>query len=94
MTIKEMVQKVNNYNEVASVLGDPSKALRITESIKDSTATLFTFTSNDFSKIRKIIKNVYIEEVVDFLLTCDTFDFAGDFSFDVNGESVFNFDIV
>lgn len=94
MTIKEMVQKVNNYNEVATIIGEPTKAFRITESIKDSTATLFTFTSTDFAKIRKIIKNVYIDEVIEYLLTNDSFDFAGDFSFDTNSESVFTFDIV
>lgn len=94
MTIKEMIQKVNAYNEVANVIGETPRAFRITESIKDSTATLFTFTSNDFSKIRKIIKNVYIDEAVDYLLSNDSFDFAGDFTFEFNDESVFTFDIV
>lgn len=94
MTIKEMVQKVNAYNEVANVIGETPRAFRITESIKDSSATLFTFTSIDYSKVRKIIKNVYIDEVVDYLLSNDSFDFAGDFSFDSKDDSVFTFDIV
>ena len=95
MTIKEMIQKVNGYNEVATVIGQPTKSLRITETLAGSSATMFTFVGTDYSKVKKVIKNVYTDEVANALLTDDTFDFAGDYFLNENTDSnPFNFDIV
>ena len=81
MTIKEMIEKINVYNEVASVIGQPKQALQINDFLFDTTCRMWTFTTNDYREMKKAIKDNYIEEFAGKLLDFENFEFEQEFRF-------------
>ena len=78
MTIKEMISKIKVYNEVATVLGENKIALEINDYISGCSVRTNSIKGTDYREIKKAIKEIYIDEVVDFMLTYDGFEFDTD----------------
>lgn len=75
MTIKEMLKKVEIYNEVAEQLGNQKAELRFVEGygLSDPVGSFATF--------RKYIKETYIKTVAEDILKYDGYEFGTEAEF-------------
>ena len=80
MTIKEMLKKVEAYNEVAEMLGTEKAVLRVifdgfglSEEVKDA------------KSFKSFVKETYIPEIASVVLKCEDYEFHKNHVFEVEG---------
>ena len=69
MTIKEMIKKIDNYNEVADAIGGMKMELRFTEGYSLSRKV------NDYKSFKKYLKAIYINEAVTAIINYNEYEF-------------------
>ena len=80
MTIKEMLKKVDGYNEVAEMIGTEKAELRVVYDgygLSDVVA--------DYKSFAKFIRETYIKEIADAVLKCDKYELNKEMQFTVDG---------
>ena len=69
MKIKEMLKKVETYNEVAEVLGNRKAVLNFVDSVGDS--ILVSTEVTDYKEFAKYIRDTYITDVAKSILNLE-----------------------
>ena len=78
MTIKELITKINTYNEIAEVLGNRKQALQINDYLFDCTCRMWHYETADYKQMKKALEDNYIEEFAQRLLKYEYFEFDKD----------------
>lgn len=69
MTIKEMIKKVNTYNELAKQFGENEKQLYMHRGFSEWVNV------TSFKEFKHFIEETYIEEFAKSILNCNEWDF-------------------
>lgn len=72
MTVKEMINKVNTYNEVAEIIG--RNKLELSFSMKFFSGTKV----DNLKEFKKFLKDELIEEFGKAIMECDAYEFGKD----------------
>lgn len=73
MTIREMLKKIETYNEVAKELGERELELRF--HLEFSSTKKIT----DMKEFKKYLNYEFIPELVDAILKCDSYQISGEY---------------
>ena len=71
MKIKEMLKKVETYNEVAEVLGNRKAVLNFVDSFGDSILVSTSTEVTDYKEFAKYIRDTYITDVAKIILNLE-----------------------
>lgn len=79
MTIKEMLKKVDGYNEVAEMVCTEKVELRVRCGYGLSDLV------KDYKSFAKYVRETYIKEIADAVLKCDKYELNKEMQFTVDG---------
>ena len=82
MTLRDLIKKVNNYNEIAEIIGEEKKALALNYYSKDCSCRLWGFKTTSYSELRHEIINYFVDDYAKELITFDNYEFDRDSEFD------------
>lgn len=80
MTIKEMLKKVETYNEVAEMLGTEKAELRF---VIDG--WMLSEKVEDYKSFAKYVRHELIDEIADSVLKCNEYEFHKEQKFEIAG---------
>jgi hypothetical protein len=75
MTLEVMFKKVNAYNEIAEITGEPKKALELVHYSSYCSCRLSSFKATSYSELKKAIKAEYIDSFSKELFACTCYEF-------------------
>ena len=78
MTLKEMLKKIETYNEVATVLGYKRQVLEINDFLIDCTCRMFTCRVSNYKELKKALSDNYTDTFVEALLKYEYFEMDKD----------------
>lgn len=76
MTLEVMIKKVNAYNEIAEVIGEPKKALEIVHYSSVCFIGLWHYKTTSYSELKNNIKKYFIDDFSKELLACTCYEFG------------------
>ena len=88
MKLNKLCEKVDTYNELAQMLGNPAVRIYFVD-VTDSIT--FGEHVNSYKELRKYIKSGFNYEIADQLLQFDGWQFNKDFSFTWNNGEIVTF---
>jgi hypothetical protein len=81
MTLKQIFQKVEAYNEIAGLMQTNKARIYFVEYAGSSTCSWGDYFTN-YSDLRKYIRKTYIKPVADAIIACDEWDFDKEVALD------------
>lgn len=78
MTLKEMIKKINTYNEIAYVMGTDKVVLEISIFEVGCNCCLWNVMTTEFKDIKKAITDEFVNDFANALLTYTDYEFDKD----------------